>query len=184
MAVMLLRHTGRPEDIVFQLLPGVRHIHHQEGQQEHPFIAALQIPEDVLRLSRVGGKVGRDDINIKPFPGRPFLGVNLHTVQVRDLPFDGLDGFVLIQAPDVQAHKNGAVRIQQVGQYPVIELRRRDLQKTGRAVFPAHPEPPGLAEAEGGRDNKVLHMEAGRRQPVPFKGEALPVQMEDAMQHR
>ena len=28
-----------------------------------------------------------------------------------------------------------------------------------------HPEPPGLAEAEGGRDNKILHMEAGRRQP-------------------
>ena len=181
---MLLRHTGRPEDIVLQFLPGVCHVHHQEGQQEHPFIAALQIPEDVLCLPRVGCKVGRDDINVKPFPGRPLLGVDLHAVQVRDLPFDGLDGFVLVQAPDVEAHKNGTVRIQQVGQYPVIELRCRDLQKTGRAVFPAHLEPPGLAEAEGGRDNKILHMEAGRRQPVPFKGEALPVRMEDAMQHR
>ena len=27
----------------------------------------------------------------------------------------------------MQAHENGAVRIQQVGQHPVIELRRRDL---------------------------------------------------------
>ena len=124
---MLLRHTGRPEDIVFQLLPGVRHVHHQEGHKEHPFVAALQIPEDVLRLSRVGGKVGREDVDIEPFPGRPFLGIDLHAVQVRNLALDGLDGFILVHAADMQAHENGAVRIQQVGQHPVIELRRRDL---------------------------------------------------------
>ena len=127
MAVMLLRHTGRPEDIVFQFLPGVRHVHHQEGHKEHPFVAALQVTEDVFGLPRVGGKVGREDVDIEPFPGRPLLGVDLHAVQVRDLALDGLDGFVLVHAADMQAHENGAVRIQQVGQHPVIKLRRRDL---------------------------------------------------------
>ena len=101
MAVIFLRHTGSPEYVVIQLLLRIRDIHHQEGQKEHSFIPALQITEDILCLARVGRQVRRDDIHIEPFTGGTLLGVNLHTVQIRDLSLDRLDRLILIHAADM-----------------------------------------------------------------------------------
>ena len=83
----------------------------------------------------------------------------------------------------MEAHKNGAVRIQKVGKHPVIQLRGRDLQEAHRPIFASHAKAPCLPETEGGRRNEILDRQAGRRQPVPFKGKPLPVRVEDAMQH-
>ena len=104
LAVIFLRHTGSPEHVVIQLLLRIRDIHHKEGQKEHPFIPALQVTEDVLCLARVGRQVGRDDIHIEPLTGGALLGVDLHTVQVRDLALDRLDRLILVHAADMQAH--------------------------------------------------------------------------------
>ena len=181
---MLLRHGGCPEDIIFQLLLRVRHVHHKEGHQEHSLIPGLQVPEDVLCLARIGGDIGGDDIHVEPLTRRPLLGVDLHAVQVGDLALDRLDRLVLVHAPNMEAHKNGAVRIQKVGKHTVIQLRGRDLQETHRPIFTSHAEAPCLPETEGGRRDKILDRQAGRGKPVPFKGKPLPVRVEDAMQHR
>ena len=122
MTVVLLRHRGSPEDIVLQLLLCVRHIDYQEGHQEHSLIPAVQITEDVLCFTCIGGNVGGDDVHIEPFPRRPLLSVDLHTVQIGDLALDSFDGFILIHASDMDADKNAAVRVKQIGKHPVIEL--------------------------------------------------------------
>ena len=83
----------------------------------------------------------------------------------------------------MEAHQDGAVRIQQVRQKAVVHFRGRDLQKGHRAKLAAHLETPCLPETEGGRADKVLHMETGGGKPVPFKTETVPVRVEDAMQH-
>ena len=184
MTVVLLRHRGSPEDIVLQLLLCVRHIDYQEGHQEHSLIPALQITEDVLCFTCIGGKVGGDDVHIEPFPRRPLLSVDLHTVQIGDLALDSFDGFILIHAADMDADKNAAVRVKQIGKHPVIEFRGCDLQKADRADFAAHLKPPCFAKPKRGRRNEILDRQAGGRQPLPRKGKRISVWVKDTVQHR
>ena len=160
----------------------VRKIHHQKGHQEHSLISALQITEDILCLACVGGKIGGDDIHIETFPHRLFLRVDLHTVNVGDLPFDRFDCLVLIHAADMEADKQPAVRIQQLGEHTVIHFRCADLQKGHGTEFIRHRELPCFTEAEGRWCDKILNRQAGRGKPAPFKGKPFPVRVQDAVE--
>ena len=161
----------------------VRKIHHQKGHQKHSLIPALQITEDILCLACVGGKVGGDDIHIEPLTHSLFLRVNLHTVNVGDLPFDRFDCLVLIHTADMEADKQPAIRIQQFGEHTVIHFRCADLQKRCGTEFIRHRELPCFTEAEGGRCDKILERQAGRGKPAPFKGKPFPVRVQDAVEH-
>ena len=182
-AVIFLRHACRTEKVILQLLLAVRKIHHQEGHQEHSLISALQITEDVLCLACVGGKVSGDDIHIETFPHCLFLCVDLHTVNVGDLPLDRFDCFVLVHAADMEADKQPAVRIQQFGEHTVIHFRCADLQKGHSTEFIRHRELPCFTEAERRRCDTILNRQAGRGKPAPFKGKPFPVRVQDAVEH-
>ena len=182
-AVIFLRHACRTEKVILQLLLAVRKVHHQEGHQEHSLISALQITEDILCLACVGGKVSGDDIHIETFPHRLFLRVDLHTVNVGDLPLDRFDCLVLIHAADMEADKQPAVRIQQLGEHTVIHFRCADLQKGHGTEFIRHRELPCFTEAERRWCDKILDRQAGRGKPAPFKGKPFPVRVQDAVEH-
>ena len=182
-AVIFLRHACRTEKVILQLLLAVRKVHHQEGHQEHSLISALQVTEDILCLACVGGKVSWDDIHIETFPHRLFLRVDLHTVNVGDLPLDRFDCLVLIHAADMEADKQPAVRIQQFGEHTVIHFRCADLQKGHGTEFIRHRELPCFTEAERRRCDKILDRQAGRGKPAPFKGKPFPVRVQDAVEH-
>ena len=182
-AVIFLCHACRTKKVILQLLLAVRKVHHQEGHQEHSLISALQITEDVLCLACVGGKVSGDDIHIETFPHRLFLRVDLHTVNVSDLPLDRFDCLVLIHAADMEADKQPAVRIQQFGEHTVIHFRCADLQKGYGTEFIRHRELPCFTETEGRRRDKILDRQAGRGKPAPFKGKPFPVRVQDAVEH-
>ena len=182
-AVIFLRHACRTEQVILQLLLAVCKVHHQKGHQEHPLISALQITEDILCLACVGGKVSGDDIHIETFPHRLFLRVDLHTVNVGDLPFDRFDCLVLIHAADMEADKQPAVRIQQLGEHTVIHFRCADLQKGHGTEFICHRELSCFTEAERRRCDKILDQQAGRGKPAPFKGKPFPVRVQDAVEH-
>ena len=143
----------------------------------------MQITEDVLCLACVGGKVGGDDIHIETFPHRLFLRVDLHTVNVSDLPLDRFDRLVLVHAADMEADKQPAVRIQQLGEHTVIHFRCADLQKGHGTEFIRHRELPCFTEAEGRWCDKILNRQAGRGKPAPFKGKPFPVRVQDAVEH-
>ena len=161
----------------------VRKVHHQEGHQEHSLISALQITEDILCLACVGGKIGGDDIHIETFPHCLFLCVDLHTVNVSDLPLDRFDRLVLVHAADMEADKQPAVRIQQFSEHTVIHFRCADLQKGHGTGFIRHRELPCFTEAEGRWCDKILDRKAGRGKPAPFKGKPFPVRVQDAVEH-
>ena len=182
-AVIFLRHACRTEKVILQLLPAVRKVHHQEGHQEHSLISALQVTEDILCLACVGGKVSWDDIHIETFPHRLFLCVDLHTVNVSDLPLDRFDRLVLVHAADMEADKQPAVRIQQFGKHTVIHFRCADLQKGHGTEFIRHRELSCFTKAEGRWCDKILDRQAGRGKPVPFKGKPLPIRVQDAVEH-
>ena len=182
-AVIFLRHACRTEKVILQLLLAVRKIHHQKGHQKHSLIPALQITEDILCLACVGGKVGGDDIHIETFPHRLFLCVDLHTVNVSDLPLDRFNCLILIHAADMEADKQPAVRIQQLGEHTVIHFRCADLQKGHGTEFIRHRELPCFTEAERRRCDKILDRQAGRGKPAPFKGKPFPVRVQDAVEH-
>ena len=182
-AVIFLRHACRTEKVILQLLLAVCKIYHQEGQQEHSLISALQITENVLCLACVGGKVSWDDIHIETFPHCLFLCVDLHTVNVGDLPLDRFDCLVLIHATDMEADKQPAIRIQQFGEHTVIHFRCADLQKGHGTEFIRHRELPCFTEAERRRCDKILDRQAGRGKPAPFKGKPFPVRVQDAVEH-
>ena len=122
-------------------------------------------------------KDGASDIHIETFPHCLFLCVDLHTVNVSDLPLDRFDCLVLIHATDMEADKQPAVRIQQFGEHTVIHFRCADLQKGHGTEFIRHRELPCFTEAERRRCDKILDRQAGRGKPAPFKGKPFPVRV-------
>ena len=182
LAVVGLGHTGRLGHGNLQLLPGLRHVHDQEGQVEHPLIPALQVLEDTLCRAAVGGKVAGEDVHIVAASHRPLLFRDLHGVQIGDLPLDHLDGLVLVDTPNVHGHQDVALGLHELRQDTVVDLRGGDLQKAHRAVHLANAEGAGLPELEGGRGDEVLDRQPAGRQPVPIKGKFASLRVEDTVQ--
>ena len=181
LAVVGLRHTGSLGHGDLQLLPGLRHVHDQEGQVEHPFIPALQVLEDTFRRAAVGGKVAGEYVHIVSASHRPFLLRDLHGVQIGDLALDHLDGLVLVDTPDVHGHQDVALGFHELRQDTVVDLRGGDLQKAHRPVHLANAESAGLPKVEGGRGDEVLDRQPAGSQPVPIEGEPPALRVEDAV---
>ena len=83
----------------------------------------------------------------------------------------------------MHGHDQTALHIQKVGQHPVIQLRRENLQEGNLPDFPAHGEVFAVPEGKGAGRDKVLHRKPGGSQPVPVKQERLLlVHVEDAVE--
>ena len=97
--------------------------------------------------------------------------------RVGDLALDGLDGLGLVDGLHMEVHQNAAVRIEKIRQHFIRQLWGEDLQEAHRAVFSAHAKGFCIAEAQGGRGDKVLGGKAGGGHPLPVKIEQLPVRV-------
>ena len=157
---------------------------HQEGHVEHSLVAALEILQKIFRRAAVGREVGGEDIHIVSAPGRFLLLLDLHGVQIGDLPLDHFDGLVLVDTPDVHGHQKVSFGVHKVRQDAVLDLRGQYLQKGHRAVHIPDAETAAFPERKGGRGDKVLDGQAACREPVPFKGELSALRMEKPMQQR
>lgn len=78
---------------------------------------------------RVGDKVGRQHVHVIAGADSLFLFFNLGFLNIRQLALDGLDCLGLIDGFYMDIHKQGTVQIEEVGQYPVAQLGRADLQE-------------------------------------------------------
>ena len=76
---------------------------------------------------------------------------------------------------------NAVLRVEEIGQHFVRQLRGQDVQEAHGPILAAQPEHPGVAEAERGRGNEILGGEARRGQPLPVKTERLAVRVENAV---
>ena len=84
----------------------------------------------------------------------------------------------------MDAEKDIAFGVQRFRKDSIVHFRGGDLQEGSGTEFGSHLEPSCIAKPEGGRSNEVLHMEAGRCQPVPIEGEPFSIRVKDAMQQR
>ena len=116
--------TGRSFGVGVKLLAAACGVDHDEGQQKHSLVAALQVLQQLLRLRAVGGKVRGDDVHVVSGADGLFLLLDGHFLQIRDLALDGLDGLDLIHGLDVHTDDEGAFHVEEVRQHPVVELRR------------------------------------------------------------
>ena len=182
--VVFLRHTGGLKHVIAQLLFGVGHVHHKERQHEKALISGLQLGKKFLCVLPIGGKVAGQYVHIVAAADSLFLLLYLHGVKVGDLALDGLDGLGLVDGLHMEVHQNAAVRIEKIRQHFIRQFRGENLQKAHRAVFAAHAKNLCIAEAQGGRGNKILGGKAGGGHPLPVKVEQLSVRVEHPMQHR
>ena len=182
-AVVFLRHASGAEHIVFQLAFGVAVIQNEECQQEIPLIPALQLIQQLFSFAAVGGKVGRQNVHIVAVADSLFLLLNLHCIEVGDFALHHLHRFRLLQRLHMEIDNKAGFRIKEVGQYPVIQFRREDLQEARCAELAAHLKHTTVFERKGGRRDKVLGGKTASGKPLPVKVEAFPVRVQDAVQH-
>ena len=172
--VILLGNSRRLEHIGFQTLPPVRQIQHQHRHQEHPLIPALQVLQQRLGLSPVGIQITGNDVHVISGADGLLLLLDLHAVQVGELPLDIFDGGVLVDGLDVQRHHLAVLQVQEVLQHFVRQLRGQNLQEGRRAVGPADLEHPAILEGEAVRGDEVLAGQPGFPDGVPGEAELLP----------
>ena len=109
-AVVFLRDAVHGEHVVFQPLAGGGQIDDGERQQEHPFVAGLQVGEQVGGVLGERDEVRGQDVRVIPGPDGLFLLLHLHLVNVGHLALDGLNGLELVYRLDV--HGDGELRVQ------------------------------------------------------------------------
>ena len=161
--VILLGNGGGLEYSIFELLAVGCRVHDEDGHEEQPLIAGLEILQQTLCLTAEGGEIGRDDVHIVAGADRFFLFLNLHLVEVGDLHLDALDCLRLVNRPDMKIDRNVAVHLKEVGKHTVIEFRREDLEEAHRTDGFAHLEALAFTEVEGsGRPNSTK-AESGSR---------------------
>ena len=83
----------------------------------------------------------------------------------------------------MQADNQVGFHIQKIGQHPVIQLRRENLQKRNSPVFFTHTELLASAELKPRRRDEVLGGQAAGREPIPIEAERqLLIHVEDSME--
>ncbi len=169
LAVVLLGQALRLLYVQGELLFVIRRVHHQEGDQEHPFISALEVFQQFFCLTAVGGQVAGNDIHVITGTDSLFLFFDLHLVQVGDLAFHVFDGCNLVDGLDMKGDDEAGFHGEKVGQAPVIEIRGEDGEKADLALFAAHAEAVLGPEIKAGRCDKVLGGQTGRRKPFPVE---------------
>ena len=179
LAVVLLGKALRLLDVEDKLLLIVRRIHHQEGDEEHALVAALQIFQQLLRFAAVGGQIGRNDVHVISGTDGLLLLLDLHLIEVGDLAFDIPDGCYLVDGLNVQGHDEAGFHGKEIRQAAVIEVRSQDGEKADCRLLLSHAKAALFAEIKAGRRNEVLGRQAGGRQPLPVKNEGcLSIHME------
>ncbi len=133
----------------------------------------MQVLQELLGFTAVGGKVGGNDVHIIAGAHGLFLFLDFHFIEVCDFPFDRLDGFHLIYGLNVHRHDDGGFHIQKIGEDAVAELRGEDLQEAGTAAFAANAEALAGSELKGIRGDKIFDRQPGGSQPVPGEQERL-----------
>ena len=175
---------GSLEHRVFELLAIGRRVHDEDGHEEQPLVAGLEILQQTLRLTAEGGEIGRDDVHIVAGADRLFLFFNLHLVEVGDLRLDALDCLRLVNRPDMKIDRDVAVHLKEVGKHTVIEFRREDLQEAHRADGSAHLEALAFTEVKGSGRDEVLRAESCPGNHIEGKAERLiGVHVEHIMKH-
>jgi hypothetical protein len=124
-----LRHAGRGENIVLQLLLFCRGIYHKHRDKKHPLVAGLEIVEKRLRLLAVGDEIGRQHVHIIPGADCLLLLLDPHFVQIRQLALDRLYRLGLVDGLNVHIDRDGGIQVEEISEKPVGKLRRHDLQK-------------------------------------------------------
>ena len=172
------------EHRIFELLAVGCCVHDEDGHEEQPLIAGLEILQQTLCLTAEGGKIGRDDVHIVAGADSLFLFFNLHLVEVGDLRLDALDCLRLVNRPDMKIDRNVAVHLKEVGKHTVIEFRREDLEKAHRADGFSHLEALTFTEVKGSGRDEVLRAESRPGNHVKGKAERLiGVHVEHIMKH-
>ena len=182
--VILLGNGGGLEYSIFELLAVGCRVHDEDGHEEQPLIAGLEILQQTLCLTAEGGEIGRDDVHIVAGADRLFLFLNLHLVEVGDLHLDALDCLRLVNRPDMKIDRDVAVHLKEVGKHTVIEFRREDLQEAHRADGSAHLEALAFTEVKGSGRDEVLRAESRPGNHIEGKAERLiGVHVEHIMKH-
>ena len=182
--VILLGNGGGLEHRVFELLAVGCRVHDEDGHEEQPLVAGLEILQQTLRLTAEGGEIGRDDVHIVAGADCLFLLFNLHLVEVGDLRLDALDCLRLVNRPDMKIDRDVAVHLKEVGKHTVIEFRREDLQEARRADGSAHLEALAFTEVKGSGRDEILRTESCPSNHVKGKAERLiGVHVEHIMKH-
>ena len=171
LAVVLLRQALRLLDIECKLLFVVRRVHHQEGDEKHALVAALQIFQQFLGLAAIGGQVAGDDVHVVSGAHSLLLLFNLHLVQVRDLALDIPDCRNLVNRADVQGYDEAGFHREEIRQTPVVQVRGQNGEETDLGLLFAHPEGALVAEVKARRRDEVLGGQPRRRKPFPVEEE-------------
>ena len=108
--------------------------------------------------------------------------LDFHFVKVGNLALNGLDGFGLVDALDVEIDDDPRFKVKNVRKHTVVQLRRKDFKEADRADFASHAEISALAETERGRGDKVLCGKPRRGEPVPRETERFSLRVEYAVQ--
>ena len=183
-AVVLLSNGIGLEDVVVQLPLGVGSVQNEEGNQEHSLVPALEVCQQLLCFSTVGGKVRGDDVHVITGTDSFLLFLNLGLVQIGDGSLDGLDGADLIHGLNMEIHNDVALNVQEVLQNTVTEFRSQNLQEADGGKLLAHPEVLCPVEQEGTGGNEILGGQAGSGKPVPGKMKRLKaVHAENVMEN-
>ena len=182
LAVMLLRQALRLFYIQAQLLGIVCCVHHQECDQEHALVPALQVFQQLFGLAAVGGQVARDDVHIIPGTDSLFLFLDLHLVQVGDFPLHILDGGHLVDGLNVKGNNQAGFHGEEVRQAPVVQISGEDGEEADFSLLAAHAEGVLGPEVKARRGNEILGGKPGRSQPLPVELErCLRVHVEHVM---
>ena len=123
LTVILLGNRACLKDVVAKLTGIVRCVQHQKGDKEHSLVSALQILQQLFRLTAVGGKVRGNDVHVVSCADCLFLFLDLTAVQVGNLALYRFNGFHLIHRLNVHTHNERAFHIQKISQQTVIQLR-------------------------------------------------------------
>ena len=171
LAVVLLGKALRLLDVEGKLLPVVRRIHHQEGDEEHALVAALQIFQQLLCFAAVGGQIGRNDVHVISGTDGLLLFLDLHLIEVGDLALHIPYGRHLIDCLNVQGHDEAGFHGEEVRKAAVVEIRSQDGEEADSCLLLSHAKAALLTEVKAGRRDEVLGGQAGGREPLPVEQE-------------
>ncbi len=133
----------------------------------------MQVLQQRPGLGPVGIQITGNDVHVVSGADGLLLLLDLHAVQVGELPLDVFDGGVLVNGLDVQRHHLAVLQVQELFQHLVRQLRGQDLQKGRRAVGPADLEHPAVLEGEAVRGDEVFAGQPGFPDGVPGETELL-----------
>ena len=175
---MLLSNALRLLDIQVELLFVVGGVHHQEGNEEHALVAALQVFQQLLGFAAIGGQIAGNDVHVISRSDRFLLFLDLHSVEIGDLALHVANGCNLINGLNMDGHDEAGFHGEEIGQAAVIQIRRKDGEEADLALPIAHPEGVLVTEVKAGWNDEVLGRKSGGREPFPVEEEGLGVHVE------